>query len=146
MQHMPASLHTPPPHGVPEGAGPVGMQYCAPPSHAVCPISQIPGGAHVAPPVHELPPVHTYAPPTKPHVAPPVHALPQLPQFAPERRSASQPFAGLPSQLAKSGLQVNPHVLPLQLAVALAGVGHGVQLAPHVAGSLSDTQPAPQRW
>jgi hypothetical protein len=48
----------------------------------------------------------------------------------------SQPFAALASQLAKPALQVNPHVPPLQVAVALAGVAQTLPQAPQLFTSL----------
>jgi hypothetical protein len=48
----------------------------------------------------------------------------------------SQPFAALASQLAKPALQVNPHVPPLQVAVALAGVAQTLPQAPQLLTSL----------
>jgi hypothetical protein len=47
-----------------------------------------------------------------------------------------QPAAALPLQSAKPGAQVKPHAVPLQVAVEFGPLGHGVQSAPQVAGSV----------
>ena len=43
-------------------------------------------------------------------------------------------------------LQVNPQVVPLQVAAPFIGVEHGVQATPHAFGLLSDWQVPLQSW
>lgn len=58
-----------------------------------------------------------------------------MPQFALSvRRSRSQPFAVLPSQLPKPPLQVMPQVDAAQVAVAFARAGQAFPQAPQCAG------------
>ena len=74
----------------------------------------------------------------------PVHATAQLPQcFGSVANVVSQPFVAFPSQSPKPGLQVNPHAVPLQVAVAFGGAPQGVHAVPHVAGSVFEAQPLP---
>jgi hypothetical protein len=58
-------------------------------------------------------------------------------------RFTSQPFAGLPSQSSKPALHVNPHAPLLHLAVALAGVAHGVHEVPHDAVLVASSHALP---
>jgi len=88
-------------------------------------------------PVEQAPPAHTGVAPT--------HARAQAPQVVAAARSASQPFAGSPSQSAKPGAHAKPHVEPSHVANPLAGASHGVQLAPQDASDPSDTQTSPHR-
>jgi hypothetical protein len=46
----------------------------------------------------------------------------------------------------KPALQVSRQAAITQATVPLRGVGQGVQRAPQVAASLSDTQRVPQAW
>lgn len=73
------------------------------------------------------------------------HVVEHEPQVATPPRLASQPFAALPSQSAKPGRQVKLQLVPLQLAAALAGTGHAVHEAPHVATLASLPQALPHR-
>jgi hypothetical protein len=69
------------------------------------------------------------------------HGMPQVPQFCSVLRSVSQPFAGLPSQLAKNAAQLGTHAPAMQLVVPLSLTHVLVQL-PQVLGTLSgDSQP-----
>ncbi len=66
------------------------------------------------------------------------HGLAHAPQFASDvRRSASQPFAAIPSQLPKLVLQVKPHVAPVHALLAFATAGHA---APHIPQLASDVR------
>ena len=76
----------------------------------------------------------------------PEHTVPQPPQLAGAERSASQPFAAFPSQLAYAAEQATPQLLPLQVAVPLAGVGHGEHAVPQVARLVLLTHVPPQAW
>jgi hypothetical protein len=49
-------------------------------------------------------------------------------------------------QLLYVELQVSPHAVPLQLAVAPASVGQAVQEPPHVATALFDAHVLPHGW
>jgi hypothetical protein len=63
--------------------------------------------------------------------------VPQVPQWLRSVvRLTSQPLAGLPSQSAKPVLQVNPHVPPVQLLVALARAGQTLPQAPQLVTEL----------
>jgi hypothetical protein len=75
-----------------------------------------------------------------------VHTVPQAPQFETlVRRSASQPFAALPSQLPKPALQTGAHAPATQEVVPLAFVQalpHAPQLERLVAVLVSQPLPA----
>ena len=58
-------------------------------------------------------------------------------------RFASQPLAAFASQLPKPAVQAKPQAPAAHEAVALAGTGHTVQVAPHAAGSLGATHLSP---
>lgn len=79
-------------------------------------------------------------------VRPLVHTLPHVPQFALSvRRSRSQPFAALPSQLPKPVLQVRPQVEAIQVAMAFARAGQALLQVPQCAGfDVVFTQLPPQ--
>lgn len=57
---------------------------------------------------------------------------------------ASQPFSAFPSQSANPGLQANPQAPEEHIAVALAGVGQGVQRVPQLLTAVSGTHSVPQ--
>ena len=58
-------------------------------------------------------------------------AWPHMPQSATlARRSVSQPFARLPSQLPKPGLHATPHVPPAHAETAFGAIGHEVEQVP----------------
>jgi len=57
---------------------------------------------------------------------------------------ASQPFSAFPSQFANPGLQTNPQAPMEHVAVALAGVGQGVQRVPQLLTAVSGTHSVPQ--
>jgi hypothetical protein len=78
-------------------------------------------------------------------VLPPVHEVRHVPQLAPSlARLTSHPSDARLLQSANPALQVNPHEVPLHVAVALAGVGQGEQAVPHVATAELLTHDPPQ--
>ncbi len=86
-------------------------------------------GPHIA--MVHAPPTHAALPLTD------MHAFAQRPQLAAlVRRSTSQPSAGLLLQSAKLGLQVNPHILIVHVAVALGGLGQGFPQRPQLVTSV----------
>jgi hypothetical protein len=74
----------------------------------------------------------------------PEQTVQQLSQLEGCERSASQPLAMAPSQLAWLVEQATPQLLPLQVGVPLAGTGQGAHEAPQVAMSPLLTQAPPQ--
>lgn len=75
------------------------------------------------------------------------HAVAQLPQWLGLlRKSDSQPSVALALQSPKFALHAYPHAVPSQLAEALAGTVHVVQLVPHVATAAFDTHAPEQSW
>jgi hypothetical protein len=78
-------------------------------------------------------------------VAPVGQTLPQPPQlFGSVWKLITATHA--PLQSVNPVLQTKPHVPPTHVAVALGGVGHGVQDVPQVAGLVLLTQTPPQLW
>jgi hypothetical protein len=79
------------------------------------------------------------------HDQPVAHALPHPPQFAASVVVfTSHPLPAFASQFANPGLHEMPQVVPLHVAEAFAGVGHGLHDEPHVCGFELLAQPAPQ--
>lgn len=76
----------------------------------------------------------------------PLHRTPHIPQLVGSERSASHPSEPRPLQSAKPALQVYPQVVPLHVAVALAGVVHGVQDAPHESTEVFATHAPAHAW
>jgi hypothetical protein len=80
-------------------------------------------------------------------LAPPGQAMVQRAQFVGDVfRFVSQPFAVVPSQSPKGARQVDPHEVPLHVAVEFGGVGQGTHDDPHAFTSVFARQPAPHRW
>jgi hypothetical protein len=67
------------------------------------------------------------------------------PQCGACERSASHPFAGLPSQSPKPALHETPHRVPSHVAVPFAGAGQAMHALPHEATLLEATHVAPHR-
>jgi len=64
--------------------------------------------------------------------------LPQCRELV--RRSVSQPFEALPSQLPKSASQVKPHAELVHVAVACAGAVHWLPQRPQLETSLAASE------
>lgn len=125
-------------------AGAAGQGAAQPPQFAgslVVSTHAAPQRSGVAPPqpLEHAPLAHTGVAPE--------HMRSQTPQSLALPRLASQPLAGRPSQFAKFGSQVDPQATPLQVANALGGAVHGVQLlVPQFPSEVFETHRSPQRW
>jgi hypothetical protein len=71
--------------------------------------------------------------------------FPQAPQFVLSAMIEVSHPSRKTSQSAKPELQVSEHMMPLQPARVFGGIGQGVQVVPHVAGSVFDTHSVPHR-
>ncbi len=78
---------------------------------------------------------------------PPLHRLAHVPHVAAVARSASQPFAAMPSQSAKPVTHANPHAVPSHVGVAFGiADGHGEHDVPQPRTLVFRVQLVPHAW
>jgi hypothetical protein len=75
------------------------------------------------------------------------HAVAHAPQCVGSvLRFDSQPSVAIPLQSPNPEAHVKPHAVPLHVADALAGIGHGEHEAPHVMVLVLSEHIAPHAW
>jgi len=74
------------------------------------------------------------------------HTVPHAPQLFVALSGCSQPFDATASQSPQPPRHVNPQLVPLHVAIAFAGTGHGEHDEPHEFGDVFGRHCMPHAW